>query len=451
MSWSEIRRDEARHLLHRAQQKFETEQSITMADGIGAYWQALAEAINEESRYTISPRFLQKELSAKIWKGKSDEHIRFLHKNIAAIYDYCKDGSYASFHDEVRAKDPNATLGQGIARIERYEREVSQNDISRPEFPVGNPAYPASPHYRLRYKHFKKIWIKDESFNPTGTHKDRMAWEVLRFYKEKLKVYLDHIDIYKAPPSLSIISSGAAAIAIQNLFSSHSLQFPPLKVLVDHHLDDRTKKAMHRWGCHVYQTDLSKRKLNSVDVCALTDNEENGIDITFNQGADLREYAANYYDWLSFEILNQNPDYCIVPVGSGGLLLSILKTLKNQLDGPYKDSRFFGIGEILRNCTFLGATCKSDHPRTIMDKLHAFHNRAIDLDLSPYRHCCNPNSRIVEVEDHYVEQALSIATKAHISSEPSGLAGLGLFIKLESSFPVDKKILIVNTGKLRLR
>ena len=50
MSWSEIRRDEARKLLHRAQQKFEDECGISMADGMGRYWHELAAEISASLR-----------------------------------------------------------------------------------------------------------------------------------------------------------------------------------------------------------------------------------------------------------------------------------------------------------------------------------------------------------------------------------------------------------------
>lgn len=57
-------------------------------------------------------------------------------------------------------------------------------------------------------------WLKDESINPTGTHKDRMAWEIIVTYRDFLLA--KKIGQIKGKlPHMSIISSGSAAIAIQ--------------------------------------------------------------------------------------------------------------------------------------------------------------------------------------------------------------------------------------------
>lgn len=54
---------------------------------------------------------------------------------------------------------------------------ASENNPLKPEFPDDNPKFPATPTYKIAVPGFSDVWIKDKSFNPTGTHKDRMAWE----------------------------------------------------------------------------------------------------------------------------------------------------------------------------------------------------------------------------------------------------------------------------------
>ena len=56
---------------------------------------------------------------------------------------------------------------------------ASENDPLRPEFPADDPKFPATPTYQINVPGFSDVWIKDESYNPTGTHKDRMAWEII--------------------------------------------------------------------------------------------------------------------------------------------------------------------------------------------------------------------------------------------------------------------------------
>ena len=62
----------------------------------------------------------------------------------------------------------------------------SENDPKKPEFPPENPKFPATPTYRIKIPGFSNVWLKDESKNPTGTHKDRMAWEIVVTYRDFL-------------------------------------------------------------------------------------------------------------------------------------------------------------------------------------------------------------------------------------------------------------------------
>ena len=49
---------------------------------------------------------------------------------------------------------------------------ASHNDPLKPEFPADNPKFPATPTFEFNVPGMRNVWIKDESINPTGTHKD---------------------------------------------------------------------------------------------------------------------------------------------------------------------------------------------------------------------------------------------------------------------------------------
>lgn len=55
----------------------------------------------------------------------------------------------------------------------------SENDPNHPEFPPSDPKFPATPTYQIKIPGFSNVWLKDESKNPTGTHKARMAWKIV--------------------------------------------------------------------------------------------------------------------------------------------------------------------------------------------------------------------------------------------------------------------------------
>src|SRR5665213_822836 len=113
---------------------------------------------------------------------------------------------------------------------------ASEDDPLKPEFPSDDPKFPATPTYKIEIPGFSDVWLKDESYNPTGTHKDRMAWEIVVTYKDFLMAK-KRGQTHGPLPSMSIISSGSAATAIQSQLIRHKL--PNLKVLVDVNISDK--------------------------------------------------------------------------------------------------------------------------------------------------------------------------------------------------------------------
>src|SRR5450631_4162314 len=86
---------------------------------------------------------------------------------------------------------------------------ASENDPRKPEFPPDDPKFPATPTYKIKVPGFSNIWLKDESVNKySGTHKDRLAWEVIILYRDFL--IAKKLGRFHGPlPVFSIISSGS--------------------------------------------------------------------------------------------------------------------------------------------------------------------------------------------------------------------------------------------------
>ncbi|MFC2129863.1 PLP-dependent lyase/thiolase [Bacteroidota bacterium] len=327
----------------------------------------------------------------------------------------------------------------------------SMNNPKKPEFPplpYYKPKYPASETYRINIPGFSNVWLKDESTNPTGTHKDRLAWEVVIKYKSLIKglKYKDYL------PQMSIISSGSAAIAIQHFLNLFEIPVK-LKVLVDNSLNESIATMIKEIGCELYQTDLSKKMLSSDEIKELTDNL-NGIDITYRETLDPNQ--DNYYDWMSYEILKENPDFCFIPFGTGDLFINVLNIVKAEYFNSYipkHDPRFFGDMETLRNCHFLGAS--SDQPNTVMDKLYSSFLPSIDsfkkyIDILKNEYSCiGRRTGFYYVKENFVQTALEIASNQNLRFEPSGMGGLALLLQMKDTIPKDAKILIVNTGKTK--
>ena len=328
----------------------------------------------------------------------------------------------------------------------------SNNNPNEPEFPPKpyfKPKFPASETYKINVPGFTNVWLKDESTNPTGTHKDRFAWEVVIKYK----ALLDSFRFKKETnlPQISIISSGGAATAVQNLFNIFEIPIN-LKVLVDYNTSNTIKESLTKIGCKIYETNLSSSLLKPDDIKRLTENN-NGIDITYRETLDPN--LDNYYDWLSYEIINQKADYCFIPFGTGDLFINVLNMVKKEyfnsfLNNP--DPRFYASIKNLSNCNFIGA--RSVYKKTVLDKLFSSYlptfNEYVDFidELKSYS-CIGNETQIEIINEKYVDEAINIMTKQNIIFEPSGIAGVVMLLQMKDTIPKDKKILIINTGKTK--
>ncbi len=324
----------------------------------------------------------------------------------------------------------------------------SENDPNRPEFPPDNPRFPATPTYKIRVPGFANVWLKDDSINKySGTHKDRLAWEVVILYRHFLLAKKRNGNKGKLP-LFSIISSGAAAIAIGRMLQDYNL--PKLKALVDVNLRPEICEAIRNSHCEVYKTDLALKPLYSKDILALTKNV-GGFDLTSNQGVGLE---IGNYDWMSYEILNNSPEYCFIPFGTGTLFEKILEINKLEVGYNRRDHRFDGNVDILRNCNFMGAT--THNPKTKADKLYAPHLPFPKIDEEWIRFYkksgfCGNGTGLYVVKEEFLDEAMALAASQNINCEPSGIAGLALMLQLKDKLPRNKKMLIVNTGKAKLR
>jgi len=322
----------------------------------------------------------------------------------------------------------------------------SENDPDNPEFPPGNPKFPATPTYKIKVPGFDNVWLKDESFNPTGTHKDRMAWEMVVTYRDFLLAKKRN-QFKGSLPQMSIISFGSAAIAIQTALKKYHL--PNLKVLYDRKFMPLIAlESLKKLGCELYETDLSKKALSWREILILTHNRE-GLDITSNEALDP---TTRFYDWLSYEIINNSPDYCFVPFGTGNLYENILNINKKEVSIKNHDPRFKGNVEILRKCNFLGVT--TNNPNSKADKLYSPHLPFVHYDeqwIRLYRTAgfCGLESDVHLLKEEYLDEALEIAESQRVNCEPSGIAGLALMLQIRDKLPKDKKMLIVNTGKTK--
>lgn len=321
---------------------------------------------------------------------------------------------------------------------------ASENNPDKPEFPPDKPKFPATPTYKIKVSGFSNVWLKDESHNLTGTHKDRMAWEIIVSYKEFLKSKksgkIDQL------PILSILSSGSAALAIQTQLKKYDL--PNLHVLIDSQTDPVIVDNLKKIGCKIFLENLGQKNFDWEEILRLTNNED-GFDITSNEAYGP---TVRFYDWLSYEIINNDAEYVFVPFGTGQLYESIMNIVKKELNYKVNDPRFKGNVDILQRTSILGATTVNSKSKAT--KLYApflpFANYSKQwIKFYRYAGLTGEMSQVYNLEEKYLDEAIKIASDQKINFEPSGIAGLGLLLQMRHKIPVDKKILIVNSGKMK--
>lgn len=327
---------------------------------------------------------------------------------------------------------------------------ASDSDPDLPEFPPFSPRFPATPATRLMVSRLnREIIIKDESHNFTGSHKDRMAWEIVVYYKTIIEdLMAPHAKNTLELPSASIISNGSAAVAIQLMLRCYGL--PALKVLVDHRTEERITEKLLSIGCEVFEHDLSERVLDSPDVLELTENLD-GFDVTARNLVDPTR--RTYYDWLAYEIFNCGAKHIFIPVGTGDLFVNVLTVLRDELMGVANDRRLAGGIEMIEGLELYGAT--SSDRKTKMDKLYAHHRPTLEeaqrivTEVQEAGHC-GERTGVYDVDEGIVPEALSVARTQGIHCDESGIAGLSLLLQMsnELDIPANEEILVVNTGWL---
>jgi hypothetical protein len=372
------------------------------------------------------------------------------HINVARLEDL-RDSNYIGLLNKVQAdirKEPEPKPSDHWQILDDAIVVPITQHPDNPEFPPFSPKFPATPTIEIHVD-ARRILIKDESYNPTGSHKDRMAWEIVKHYKKLIRDRKSSASISQELPAASIISSGSAALSIQLML--HQFSLPDLRVLYDQkRTDPRIISRLRSVGCILYPHDLNTRELTSEDVLELTENPR-GFDITARTLLDPGK--RKYYNWLSYEILNQSCTHIFVPVGTGDLFVNLLTILRDEILDITNDERLHvGVNDIT-DINIYGAT--SDDPKTRMDKLYAPYRPTLQEARELVKNCkaqniCGSESGIYSVDEKYVGQAMKIARQYSLATEPSGMARLALFLSKRDEIPIDSPVLVINTGWIYL-
>lgn len=372
-------------------------------------------------------------------------------------------------------------------KIKSYLNPPGKEEKIYARYPEHNPCFPASPTQLLNLNisglktdlnDYLNIYVKDESKGNTGTHKDRMALEILNWYNNKVSHNSSNPNYVS--PSLSLLTYGCAGMAIQsilgepNKFNPNGKNRTRLKLLVPNTIDKKIVKALENIDAKVYKHDLTEKELNSKQILELTDNTNatSSYDLTFGNRYDNQEkidIKSEYYNYLAWEIINTSATYIFMPYGSGDLYYNVLKRLDKEIHHLLHETNqlLYVKPERLGEIILIGSTIGKNN--TGNDESIKMITDQFDKLYSPYfgennniKLCekivkkgnVNKKCQIVDLTSENIElleDAKKIMAENRIDSENSGLSGLLTFLSKKDELEIkpEDKVLIVNTGKLK--
>lgn len=433
------------------------------------------------------------ELRSSHFKNKPSKNITPIPSN--TLIAYLKKVNDETTGDDFKGNlglclDPLCWVIEGRPFLDRFRMYPNEKDEVKQSntltqfarFPISNPSFPATSAQRLKFdstkfpdlKDYKKIFMKDESQNPTGTHKDRMALEVLNWYESKQN---NNSDGPTQNPVLSLLSYGCAAMAIQTILGinskiqKYSYSKTNLRVLVPDTINIDIEQALKNIGCEVFKEDLTKGELNSEEILKLTKNTYNSsYDLTFGKsfgGKEKMNLKNDYYSYMAWEIINSNAKYIFLPFGSGDLYYNVLKRMYDNLSLSISDDipKCMHINpNQLNKIALIGSTVfsnpskKESEVTKTFDKLYSPYygenkNQELCKEIFDYDFL-HPKCSIQHLQEKHLKLiplAIKTMEENKIDFEMSGLSSFLMFLSMKDELEIkpNDKVLIVNTGRLK--
>ncbi|TSC93044.1 MAG: Uncharacterized protein CEN89_284 [Candidatus Berkelbacteria bacterium Licking1014_7] len=343
--------------------------------------------------------------------------------------------------------------------VEKWGDEIPRYAEADPDAPEWR-ATPVKP-LDFSQEGYGKVYVKDESdrtSNPTGTIKDRAAWELATLYRDYaralyLKIHraqtLTKGELEKIPiPYLSVITAGNEGLALAECFKKYDL--PPPKLVIDFNIKQSILEELLKLRVNIYATDLSLR-LSGSEICRIADNVD-GIDITSSRAIDP---ASVFYDWHVHEVFNEEPDEIYLPYGSGRLMENYLfwqaRSMRNDAAGVPDPRLKADVAKVI-SINILGAEparldSKADKATAKFKPFLLFQDR--DIKSMVNLAFTGKNTIKQPLNEDRVIEAYESLTARGVEAEPTAALGLGLYFERFSQglVPESKKVFIINTGK----
>ena len=178
------------------------------------------------------------------------------------------------------------------------------NNINRKETPL------IEENKLTKLFHIGKAFIKDESKNPFGTVKDLRNLYICN--------EANHLKVDK----LVLITSGNNGYSLAKIAKGTRLK---IVCVIDKLLHFSTKKLLREVAYDVVEVNLGSHIFHPEELTMIAREKDKEVIWDVTNG-----YEENY-NRIADEIFGTlNPNYIVVPVGSGGIYLSLVKTIEKR-------------------------------------------------------------------------------------------------------------------------
>ncbi len=342
---------------------------------------------------------------------------------------------------------------------ERLERIASIKIPSRAD--ADNWEWKETPANLVKSYSAGDFLIKDESQNPTGTIKARMAWEYVKWYAVWAKATLDSLARGETAggaenakiPRLSIITAGNAGAALAHYFEKYGLPRPHL--LVSNKIGKAQLDLLKGMHCNIYMADLDLRMLKPKDILEFTNNAESGIDAT---SATILRRNEVYYDWFSYEVFNSAVENgarkIYLPGGSfetlGNLVFHLTNISARHWKGEKQDVRLKVDAKEALQLQLVAVTTNGRYISKLGAKFIFAVYDGNDFHAAALAGLPGGSIRIASIPNDWLEWGHRIVSgEAKINAEPAACAGMALvaYERNREILAPDEKVFVISTGK----
>jgi len=265
------------------------------------------------------------------------------------------------------------------------------------------------------YFGIKHLWVKDESANPFGTHKDRKSLSVVA---EAMSL-APHL----RPQVFSILTAGNAGLSLARFASASAIAV--IAFITEGDISPFLKSELESLCERVVRLDLNSHEWKSIELCEIAGANQGRRVFDVTNGV-IDPYSAIVREICQLEPVRR-PDVIVLPVGCGELFLGIERGLQR-----------FGL-----KARLVGVTSREF---SIADKLyarwrpHGNHVTQLTLNGSPH-HLLNLHDESLLLDTYNW-----LRLGGQINCEPSSAAAFTALFKIKADLRTDEKVLVINTG-----